>query len=194
LQYCRDISGRNNDGVAVGTTIGNTPYGGFRERIFNGVSDYVSCGDVGEVEGLTALTVAAWIRPIVTNAYQDCVMKAGVFELHTFTGNFIYFAVFIPGVGWRTATYAGISPYNRYHTVGVYDSSTVQVYVNGVKGAVEPAATGRIATTANPVMIGSTGVANWFNGSISEVQIITRALSEDAIIALFNSSRRIYGA
>jgi YD repeat-containing protein len=76
-----------------------------------------------------------------------------------------------------------------YHLVGTYDATTknLTLYVNGNPVGTAKA-TGTWTGTRN-LSIGSTGGADWFPGSIANVQVYQRTLTGDEVKTLFNSGR-----
>lgn len=85
-----------------------------------------------------------------------------------------------------------------HHAVGVFDvaNDTITIYMDGTSAA----QTGTIAFTATatsdtvPVRlrVGAQGSgANWFDGTISDVQIIPRALSADEVLALYKAGASV---
>lgn len=85
-----------------------------------------------------------------------------------------------------------------YHVACTYDGSNVRLYVNGVQEGSDSALTGNIKnTTDDPIYIGvdpTSGPATGdkgFDGSVSDIFIIKRALSLNEIKTLAN--RRIMG-
>ncbi len=93
------------------------------------------------------------------------------------------------------AIYTGTPTSNRWvHLAGVYDGSTMTLYVDGSKIGEQPA-TGKIQVDDNPVTIGaeengaeSHVVESDFNGEIDEVRIYNRALNEKEIKAIYDQS------
>lgn len=79
-------------------------------------------------------------------------------------------------------------PVNTWtHLAGVYDGSSLRMYMNGVETA-NIHAEGHIDTIVSPLRVGANGVLgeNW-NGSIDEVRLYARALSQSEIQADMNT-------
>ena len=69
-------------------------------------------------------------------------------------------------------------PANTWTYLAVtYDRTTVRLYVNGTQVA-QPAATGAIATSTNPLPIGSDAIyGQYFTGLIDDVRVYNTALT-----------------
>jgi hypothetical protein len=71
---------------------------------------------------------------------------------------------------------------------GVYDGSTVQVYVNGVLEGSTPFS-GTLLQTSQPLCIGRYGtVGEAMNGVVDDFRLYNRALSATEIKTLFNAN------
>lgn len=76
-----------------------------------------------------------------------------------------------------------------YHVVGVYDGSTVKIYIDGVLGSVIGNITGTIAETGLPIAIGynpSYGYS-WFRGKLAEVKIFNSAITAAQVQELYTT-------
>ena len=83
-----------------------------------------------------------------------------------------------------------------FHIVGTWDGSQIYIYNNGVQ-----------SSTTNGVMTGTPGNTNWnlggivtfsgsagnaFEGSVDEVQIFRRALTQEEVNSLYKGNKQIY--
>jgi len=80
---------------------------------------------------------------------------------------------------------------NKWHyLIGTYDGETLKIYVDGVFEDDDTDPSGNLPTDTGSVRIGAdyqTTPANFFNGSIDEVRIFSRALSPEEINASYNA-------
>lgn len=156
---------------------------------FNGSTDYVLIGDQPELESMTQLTVAAWIKG--TNMTSDNVVVAkwytatvswilrigscnsGKAEFDTNTGS---------SVGSCGTT--SVDDGNWHFIVGTYDGTNQRLYVDGVLEDTD-AQTGTISNSEEEVCIGAAcngaTQGSLFNGEIDDVRIWNRALSQAEI-------------
>jgi hypothetical protein len=88
--------------------------------------------------------------------------------------------------GWSTnVAFATINPQQWNHVVGVWDGTTIQIYVNGVAGTSDTYS--GTMTTSNPFEIGRLGTDAFnIDGQIDDVRIYNRALSLAEVKALYS--------
>ncbi len=155
---------------------------------FDGVDDYVDCGNGKSLSGMSALTIETWVKPnefppslnkrILEKGYTyylvDTTAKKAQLLLYT-TGGYDYV----------TADSPLLDTAKWYHIVGVYDGTNIMIYIDGIKVATKTHIYGGlpVATNSSPLILGSVnGISNYFNGLIDEVRIYNRALSADEIL------------
>jgi len=196
-RYCRDVSGRNNDGIAYGTTI--LDVGKFKARSFNGVDDYVhipysislypnvwtfmcwinrftSAGASERVLSYSnEVTRDRWIRISATNTLESGFYDTGGVSRYVITEETIPLNI------WK-------------HIIATFDGTYIRVYIDGVLKATSDDFSACTPRNQNLyVWLGRLEDTYRFNGIIDEVQIYNRALSQAEITALFNSLRRRFG-
>lgn len=180
----------NNAGVleAIITT------GKFENALeFDGTNDYAEVISPGQgLEFDNDLTVAAWVKTDCSNCNQSVMDKFNGthgFFLRIFYDNFQFLVR--NGDGTNYNVYVNKAPYigSWTHLVGVADSSVSEVrfYLNGES---EGTVTGYYAPVLNyRLFLGRTGSqANnlFWNGTIDEVMIFNKSLSDDDVRALYN--------
>ena len=176
-----DSSGMGNNGNLSGGKFGNG-------LLFDGTSGYVNVSDAptGGLDGLTALTVEAWIKPD-TVTIQSIVSKLDIytwpwsydllllynevyFEVYDATGAYLHY---------NLTSGANILAGQWYHVAGTweYDSlatqSVIKIYVDGVEipGTGYDLGVSSMADASAPVNIGSFAGTYFFDGVIDEVRI-----------------------
>jgi len=202
----KDIWG-DNDGTTSGTlTTGAT--GKINEALeFDGENDEISLSKkVGD--GQTELSVALWFnmetssgdtlsahyegQQLVASVLQDdaWLINEGSGELDWYIGDGAGHNLITSGLNLQTGTW--------YHVVGVYDGNagTQKIYLNAKQKNASNIGTGSIIDPGNDQFIGSGGGHSWeehFDGTIDDVRIYDRALSETEIRRNYLATRNKLG-
>ncbi len=185
-------------GTSNGTSTGTTVAAGklSNARTFNGSSDYIDAGASSVFAPSGDITISAWIKTTVSPTGDVAIAGKGgdsntQYQLRM-TGS-------IDGAGklkfshFNGSWYEAISTstYNNgtwHHVVGVNSSGTLYLYVDGTQVASAPVTWGT-ASTGN-FLIGARSSATkdiYFSGSIDEVGVWSRALSQQEITDLYNA-------
>jgi len=188
-----DYSGQENHGTIYGAT---KVSGRFAEGLyFDGVDDYVNCGNAVSLNPTNAITVELWVKPIgdYTYTYQMFVGKnyGDSWAIARYkASNTFYWCINTIGSGWRNALYGTFIPDNWYHLAMTYDSSTGKwyAYVNGVQSLLGTLS-GTIGISSTNLQIGIDITGFYANALIDEVRIYNRALSVDEIKMLYESGK-----
>ncbi len=170
---------------------------------FDGVDDYLRIPTSPTLE-LTSdqVTIAAWVKSQANGSWQAIARKVLQEGVHSYpysaydliiedtTGSpRVRMAVSRPD-GVREVCYSS-SPITYgawYHLAGVYDGSSISVYVNGVLAGTTPFS-GSIARTDQPLLVGRNGIGgDVFKGSMDELKVYSRALSASEVLALARSA------
>ena len=191
-----DITGNNNDGVVSG----NPTYqaGVFGQAIgLDGEGNYVDCGNKTTLSLTNQLTLTAWIKVgKFDKEYQTIVSKGDNSWRLSRAGksNSIEFAcngtaaTKWNGTGevpWAVIGTTNLNDGKWHHVAGVFDSSTLYLYIDGVLEAAKAAAKS-IDISNYDVCIGSNAQApkrDW-NGLVDDVRIYDYALSQGEIISV----------
>jgi hypothetical protein len=196
--FFRDWSSFGNNATCSGTGCPTSTTGKYGNALkFDGSNDYINAGHAGSLNITKNITVEAWIKLDKLNAWQVIASKgypdvspywSTVWRLAVSSTNSIQFN--IPNVG--TANSAGsMIDTNWHHIAGVYNGTKVIVYIDGIQGGIS-SGSGPITSSTYDLLIGmQANNAFRFNGTMDEVRIHSRALSQDEIRASYNSG--IYG-
>lgn len=181
----RDIVGGNDGTVAGDPQIVAGKIGEALE--FNGDGDFVNCGTDASLNLTDAITIEVWMNPAVVgeggaNVGPACKAQSGVdpwsWQLrYNAPGGFMGFQFNgdPEGSTWISVQ-ENLSPGQWYHIVGTFDGSNVVCYLDGVekdRGAISGISGGDSA-----FFIAQDGWDNTFNGTVDEVRIYGRALSD----------------
>ena len=176
-----DASGNGNNGTVANTTWAAAgKYG--KAFSFNGTSSRVTVPDSASLHLSSAMTLEAWVNPATTTAaWRDVIYK----------GNDNYYLEGTSDHGGRP----GRRRHLRHHVYGTsalplntwsylavtYDRTTIRLYVNGTQVSTL-AATGAIASSTNPLTIGSDPLyGQYFSGLIDDVRVYNTALTQAQI-------------
>ncbi len=158
---------------------------------FDGSNDYVGCGNGASLKITgTEITMVAWVKWDSNNAWSTIAMKTSSgawtdgYGLYAHSNSTVNFYVTRYNQNRATAAYAADGLW--HHVVGSYDGSNVRIWVDGVEGSPD-SYTGSITDSNHAFEIGR-GYSNSYNfdGSIDDVRIYNRALSDAEVQTLYN--------
>lgn len=181
-----DSSGNTHTGTLVGPTwVSTGKYG--NALLFDGVNDYVSTPDVGDLDFTNGMTLEMWVYPSTTPVgptYWTGIAKAYVYYLYPTHGDHSNYPIIgfenngqetqLPGTSvLPAATWS--------YLVGTYDGSTLRLYVNGSQVS-SMSGPGNIDTNNAAIWLGGNeSYGEYFPGIIDNVRIYNRALSVSEI-------------
>ena len=198
--YVQDNSINNNFGTnngatynsSCGVTDAGNDLGGCYE--FDGTNDYISVVDDASLRPET-ISFFAWIKPN-TDGTRDAIVTSGlstayasnnyIFALNNVNNRFTFFG--------RTPTsqlYSNNNVYtlNEWNHVGfVSEGGTLTFYSNGMSVGSVSATTGTDNTNGLKIGEDTTGVGNYFDGQMDNIQIFDRALTASEIQNLYNGT------
>jgi len=163
------------------TTNGNSTY--FQIPDKDGANDF----DYNE-----DFTVSFWVKTTATTNTSIVEKWSGSapypFVFRAYNSNYLYFMRYdltnTPNVTSQTV----INDDSWHHIVGKKEGSYIYLYVDGVLQNSALDTTTTTTTNSSPVYIGSRGgSSNWWAGSVDELKFYNRALTEQEIIAQYNS-------
>jgi len=183
-----DSSGTGNHGTVYGASW-TSSVDGSTALSFVGPSDRVEVPNAASLNPSNALTLEAWIRLDGRGTTQTIIDKA--YTSHTspyyqyllLADNRIRelrFDIALNGVRWVvTSSGANLLPGTWFHVAGVYDGSSMKVYVNGVLKGSQNVGAATINSYNTALYIGKHRNLDYekFTGVIDEVRIHRRALA-----------------
>jgi len=182
-------SAGTNDGTLYGDPCWVAGYVGDWALDFNGVSDYVEVADDDSLDITgSEITLSAWIKP-------DSLANANIVRKRQSDDGY-YLIIYggkirlaINDVGWNYGGYAPPSTGQWYHVVGVYDGSSRKVYVDSILRDTQ-SQSGNIVSNDVPLRIGTkNGSFESFGGTIDDVRIYDRALTEPEVLHLYQTGQ-----
>jgi len=184
-----DSSGNGNNGTIIGANWTTGKIGSALN--FDGIDDYVDCGNDTSLNITGAITVEAWVNmtSITANIQNYIVSKIGTgyWFLGYKTDTKYWRIILYDGTNYLQSSWYDTSPTNKWlHIVSVFDGvDTTQLYVNGIKKDEDSGTMGDYSAAATSLSISTAGN---FNGIIDEVRIYNRALSAEEINESYQSS------
>lgn len=154
-------------------------------------SDYV---DTGSTEALNNWTVSVWaMSPAAPDgsASSGPVHREANYQINWNHGdaNFRAGAALNVSEAWHAATTGPLEGNTWYNLVGTYDGETLRAYRNGVLVTENTTPSGNPAEEVNTLKFARHAAgANYFNGTVDEVQILRAARSADWIANQYASS------
>ena len=169
---------------------------------FDGTDDYANIPDSSLWDATGGISVSGWCYAdslgsynVIVNQWSTAANSSSSWTLET-VGSDWRFYLYDSGAGTlKYASSTGTATTGVWkHIVGVFDGTTLKVYVNGVEGG-----TTATVTTANtssfPLRLGQfydTTTGNW-DGRIASTQIYNKALTAAQINQNFNQERSRFG-
>jgi hypothetical protein len=151
----------------------------------DGVSSYFSAPDKSSLNPTAALTVSAWVhRQAFVGAFDPIVKKAGAASGYAMEFGSIgeqdalKFWVYLDSSGWTESPPAPLSLGVWAHVAGVYDGTTIRLYVDGTEAG-SKVASGSIVPSAMDLEFGRDplNIYRHYSGLIDDVTIYGRALT-----------------
>ena len=183
-----------NDGTIYGATFTTDRKGHANKAMsFDGVDDYIDCGNKDSLDitsiNYDGVTLAAWINISSYDSYAGIVGKR---QASTYSGyqlmpvfnvtDTIRFDVFGKQVS------ASFTLNKWVFVVGTYDNNIMKLYIDGEEQPQTREESNLLVHSSSNVYIGKLPYGNFLiNGSIADVRIYNRALSEEEITLLYNS-------
>lgn len=191
-----DLSGNGNTGTLVNGTGYNSGNGG--ALVFDGVNDYVNCGNSTTLNMSTETTLIHWLKfsGATWSPFIGKLTNPSTNNYRVWMGTDRKFDVEMTNDSFKplfTVT-SGELPTNSWCCLGMRFKSdgTLSGFFNGVKKNTVAKNIG--ATNNGDFIIGAaTGSTAFGGGSISCIQLYNRALSDAEITQNFNTQRARFG-
>lgn len=185
----QDMSGQGNDGDVTGaTSVAGVRGNGFS---FDGVGDQIAISNIAVTN---ALSVAVWAKlGTSTPTVRHMIGRHPGWFISSNQGSSTVRIAINSGSEQNATfdTWSNLGTSAWHHYAGVYDGSTVKAYLDGVLKDT-------VTKTGNINVTGNTRIGAYWNGgdtlrwigSIDEVYVFDRALTEDEIKRLYFFGRQ----
>ncbi|MDP2672040.1 MAG: LamG domain-containing protein, partial [Candidatus Daviesbacteria bacterium] len=196
----KDYSTFNNNGSEHGGVLWNATggYDGKGGYEFDGLNDYISIPDDNSLESMEGISIVVWVKPTGTGVINQRIVEK--------TYNQVYALYYVsPNLGFALVTdtssvvdaTCGVLTNNIWnHIVATWSSSSgkYECYINSVaSGAGGALAGNRVSNNAVDLRIGTVG-GNYFNGTIDDLMILNRSLTDEQIINLYTNNTNLLDA
>ncbi len=156
---------------------------------FNGTNNYLT-GGTNSLDITNNFTISAWVKLGNFNNQYVLTKRAGTGDNYALiygylnANKFSLWSDFT--VNARVALTTAVNDTNWHHIAFTYDGATVNGYLDGALN-VTSAQSFSLQTNSSTFNVGtSTGVADFLNGSLDDIQIYNKALSATDISNLYN--------
>jgi hypothetical protein len=158
---------------------------------FNGSGNNLSIGSFSGYS--TGVTCEAWFKTTSGATWKNIISGPTNDIIFTVNGGLLNFGCQgnapIPHANYSTTT---VNTGAWFHGVATFDGSNVRIYINGNLESTN-ARTGNITVGAKNIGSNSGGSSEYFNGTIDNVKMYSRALSAIEVAQNFNAMRGRYG-
>jgi hypothetical protein len=193
-----DESGNNNHGTVNGATLTTDRFGNQGSAYGFDGNDFIDAGDSME---LSSFSISAWANSSVINGQQGIISQLKDWGSDRFKNFHLYFeqdsscGIHLGnGIDYSVTPSAGhgvIQPNNWYHLTATHSQDSAKLFINGVLRA--KMVVSNYVTTPNPktyfgarVEVGPGSPGTFFQGTIDDIAIWNRALSQNEITQLYN--------
>jgi hypothetical protein len=184
-----DGSGGNLTGIVANAAW--TSGGKFSNALsFNGTNSWVTVTDAASLHLTTGMTLEAWVLPTAlgNGTWRNVIIKerasGEIFNLYANADTNVPTLFVVPAATGSPVEVQGTSqlPLNVWsHLAATYDNSMVRLYVNGALVG-SRALSGPLLTSTGAMRIGGNSLwGEFFEGSIDEVRVYNRALTQAEI-------------
>jgi len=195
-----DKTPNENHGTNNGATLTTDRMGqSNRAMSFDG-SNYIDAGDDESLE-LKNLSISVWINSESTqNIAAGIVSKGSIYSDYVRDQNYYLYLdssrnvklTYGNGTNHQTSTFSSVSSSEWHHFVIIINGTNINLYIDGNLDDSVPQLYIPITGDGNDLRIGrkstsSSSSVYYFNGSIDEVRIYSRVLSEEEIKLLYDS-------
>ncbi|EPX56787.1 LamG domain protein jellyroll fold domain protein [Cystobacter fuscus DSM 2262] len=153
-----------------------------RAGSFDLTDDKVEVPDRPAFHLTNALTLASWVKPGQTLTGGRAILNKWYgydsYNLGIWNGEYS-FSIALPGGTWGVTHDVRVAavPNQWAHVAGVYDGTSLRLYVNGVLRATK-AVSGTLQQSNRPLVIGNNPANSGFGGLIDEVRLYNVALTQ----------------
>jgi len=168
---------------------------------FDGVDDYINCGDTSNLEGINGITIDTWVYPQIAGSgpalgivSRDSGTRS--WYLATYSSNKFRWFVSTNGSSNDSMNSSAAFSLNTWYNVTVtWSNQGIYIYINGVFDSSEALVNTSppLPNISEPLKIGDRQTGQEWNGEIGPVHIYNRALSAEEVLSNYNGLRGRFG-
>jgi len=191
-----DMSVYGNDGTVYGAnwTVGRVG----QALSFDGDGDYVDCGKDESLDmGSGDFTITAWIKLTADGINTIAGKKGSNYGkspgyMLTVDDGVLKFTMGDGSNSFISSGFAGVNDGQWHFVAGIRNGNTAYVILDEQSKSDDCSAIGNVNNDRN-FYVGQKGyIGNYFNGTIDEVRIYNRALSEEEIKQLYKLTNKVH--
>ena len=191
-QILHDSSGNENHGRIHGAQWVSSGKG--HALRFDGVDDYVDCGNGASLDIRGPMTLSAWVRPTTASAKEPGIVGKyfASYALTLYRGGCWWYI----SSGGNSASVPLSKTNTWHHVAGTFDGEWMRLYVNGQEAAVKKSKTTSVNPGKNFLMgrivpnpeapDAASQARGHFQGLLDEVKVHDRAISLREVITEYN--------
>ena len=163
---------------------------------FDGVDDYVDCGNNSILDVGNNITVNVWFYVNQTASFETIIAKVVNdyslgWELDNNSGAFR--VTLRPSATQIDLTAGSLSVGNWYMGTMTFDNTTARLYLNGVQTGSTTSGGPVTLNSTQSLTIGRRVQGNYYDGNIAQVSIYNKALTASEVTQNYNAHRGRYG-
>lgn len=149
---------------------------------FDGINDYVDCGNDPSLDITDEITIEALIIPENAGTHREIVFKDySIIRMRVQANNKIRNYATYGGVALEEEADTILVAGQKYHVAMTYDGSFTRIYLNGELDITPVARSGALSITTNHLLVGYYFIVANFSGIEDEFCLYNRALSSATI-------------
>ena len=157
---------------------------------FDGSNDYVDCGSISSMSGVSAQTLSVWFKPAVAGEIPNIGWWSSSTASYgqSSSGNIQTFNA-KNGVNESFNVASSVPNDTEWHNyVAVFDGGSVAVYIDGSSVLTGTASNTTLATSPATFRIGQFGTVSLYEaGLYDEISLWNAALDSSDVLALYNN-------
>lgn len=199
-----DRSGNSNTGTMTNMATTTSPVPGVAGQgmYFDGINDLINVDQVDLYDNIPTISVSLWFKinqlssvkgenqVLIRKRHSSTPFSSWIMRLSSSNDKLGFVVINSSATTVTEESDSALETRRWYHAVGVYDGSNMTLYMDGIVASSPSSQTGTIYNSNSTLFIGATDVSLLrTNGTIDEVRVYNRVLSQAEITELYNMGR-----